>query len=151
MIDLDLTANPLKRLAILNLMVMLTVGAANIGLIFLNIWIANEFGFNIPLFPLVMIGSALGCILFWVWCASRLRVERAMIRRCAAFAALPWWGFGIFTMVALLISLYSAEDTIKPAGLGLMTAINLVAGTVCFAIHHIATKPRISKSPPPNA
>ena len=89
MIDPGLTVSPAKRLALLNLLALLTAGAVDIGLILLNVWMVEEYGFNVPLFPLIMIGTALGCVLFWVWCASRLHVERATIRRCALCTALP--------------------------------------------------------------
>ncbi|MBC8243281.1 MAG: hypothetical protein H8E20_02705 [Verrucomicrobia bacterium] len=133
--------SPAKRLAALNLLALLTAGSANIGLIFLNIWIVEELGFNIPLFPLVMIGTALGCILFWLWCASRLRLDRAGIRRCAIFAALPWWSFGLLALAATMVSVFTAEDTMKAAGWGFLTALGLAAGTACFVVHLIAAKP----------
>lgn len=133
--------SPAKRLAALNLLALLTAGGANIGLILLNIWIVEEFGFNIPLFPLMMIGTALGCILFWLWCASRLRLDRAGIRRCANFAALPWWSFGLLALAATMVSVFTAKDTMKAAGWGFLAALGLVAGTACFVVHLIAAKP----------
>ena len=137
--------SPAKRLALLNLLALLTAAAVDIGLILLNVWMVEEYGFNVPLFPLMMIGTALGCVLFWVWCASRLHVERATIRRCALCAALPWWGFGTLALAALILSLLTAEEAMKPAGWGLLTALGLVAGTVCFATHLIAAKPHSLK------
>ena len=142
MSDSEPTASPAKRLALLNLLALLIAGVVDIGLILLNVWIVDEFGFNLPLFPLIMIGTALGCILFWVWCASRLHLERAGIRRCALCAALPWWGFGSLALAVLILSFFSAEDAMKGAGWSVLTALGLVAGTVCFATHLLVAKPR---------
>jgi len=48
-------------------------------------------------------------------------------------------------LAALVLSLLTAEDGMKPAGWDLLTALGLVAGTVCFATHLIAAKPHSLK------
>ena len=48
-------------------------------------------------------------------------------------------------LAGLILSLLTFEDGMKPAGWGLLTALGLVAGTVCFTTHLIAAKPRTPK------
>ena len=48
-------------------------------------------------------------------------------------------------LAGLILSLLTFEDGMKPAGSGLLNALGLVAGTVCFATHLIAAKPHTLK------
>ena len=49
-------------------------------------------------------------------------------------------------LAGLILSLLTSEDGMKPAGWGLLTALGLLAGTVCFTTHLIAANGTTPKS-----
>ena len=79
-------------------------------------------------------------MLFRSYCASKLRLEPDALKKAALFAALPWWVLSLPALIAAIVSLLTADDAMKAVGWGLLTALPLVAGTLCWGVHIMIAK-----------
>jgi hypothetical protein len=114
-----------------NVVLIIALGLLNGGAVFLNLQLDHA----LPILPILFFFSALGSMVFWMYCASKLRLSPDNHKKAAILAALPWWVLSIPALVATVISFLTSDDAMKAVGWGLLTALPLAAGTLCWGIH----------------
>ena len=119
-----------------NVLLIIALGLLNGGAAALNM----QMDYALPILPILFFFSALASLVFWMYSASKLRLEPDALKKAALFAALPWWVLSLLPMVAVVISLFTADDAMKAVGWGLLTVLPLVAGTLCWGVHIMIAK-----------
>ncbi len=119
-----------------NVLLIIALGLLNGGAAALNM----QMDYALPILPILFFFSALASLVFWMYSASKLRLEPDALKKAALFAALPWWVLSLPPMVAVVISLFTADDAMKAVGWGLLTVLPLVAGTLCWGVHIMIAK-----------
>ena len=99
-----------------------------------------QLDYALPILPVLFFFSALASLVFWMYSASKLRLEPDTLKKAALFAALPWWVLSLPALIAAIVSLLTADDAMKAVGWGLLTALPLVAGTLCWGVHIMIAK-----------
>ena len=128
--------NEPRRLMGANVLCILALGLLNGGAAALNMQLDHA----LPILPILFFFSALASLVFWMYCASKLRLEPDALKKAALFAALPWWVLSLPALIAAIVSLWTADDAMKAVGWGLLTALPLVAGTLCWGVHIMIAK-----------
>ena len=124
------------HLLVANVVLIIGLGLLNGGAVFLNIQLDHA----LPILPILFFFSSLASLVFWMYCASKLRLEPDALKKAALFAALPWWVLSLPALIAAIVSLLTADDAMKAVGWGLLTALPLVAGTLCWGVHIMIAK-----------
>ena len=119
-----------------NVLLIIALGLLNGGAAALNM----QMDYALPILPILFFFSALASLVFWMYSASKLRLEPDALKKAALLAALPWWVLSLPPMVAVVISLFTADDAMKAVGWGLLTVLPLVAGTLCWGVHIMIAK-----------
>ena len=127
--------NEPRRLMVANVLCILALGLLNGGAAALNIQLDHA----LPI-PILFFFSALASLVFWMYCASKLRLEPDALKKAALFAAMPWWVLSLPALIAAIVSLLTADAAMKAVGWGLLTALPLVAGTLCWGVHIMIAK-----------
>ena len=128
--------NEPRHLLVANVLLILSLGLLNGGAVALNM----QLDYALPILPVLFFFSALASLVFWMYSASKLRLEPDALKKAALFAALPWWVLSLPALIAAIISLLTADDAMKAVGWGLLTALPLVAGTLCWGVHIMIAK-----------
>tara|TARA_A100001037_G_C15047189_1_gene588345 strand:+ start:748 stop:1167 length:420 start_codon:yes stop_codon:yes gene_type:complete len=125
-----------RHMLVANVLLIIALGLLNGGAAALNM----QMDYALPILPILFFFSALASLVFWMYSASKLRLEPDALKKAALFAALPWWVLSLPPMVAVVISLFTADDAMKAVGWGLLTVLPLVAGTLCWGVHIMIAK-----------
>jgi len=125
-----------RRLLVANVLLVIALGLLNGGAAVLNM----QLDYALPILPILFFFSALASLVFWMYCASKLRLEPDALKKAALFAALPWWSLSLPSLVATVVSLSTADDAMKAVGWGILTALPLVSGTLCWGVHIMIAK-----------
>lgn len=128
--------NEPRHLLVANVLLILALGLLNGGAAALNM----QLDYALPILPVLFFFSALASLVFWMYSASKLRLEPDTLKKAALFAALPWWVLSLPALIAAIISLLTADDAMKAVGWELLTALPLVAGTLCWGVHIMIAK-----------
>ena len=128
--------NEPRHLLLANVLLILALGLLNGGAAALNM----QLDYALPILPVLFFFSALASLVFWMYSAIKLRLEPDALKKAALFAALPWWVLSLPALIAAIISLLTADDAMKAVGWGLLTALPLVAGTLCWGVHIMIAK-----------
>ena len=128
--------NEPRLLMVANVLCILALGLLNGGAAALNMQLDHA----LPILPILFFFSTLASLVFWMYSASKLRLEPDALKKAALFAALPWWVLSLPPMVAVVISLFTADVAMKAVGWGLLTVLPLVAGTLCWGVHIMIAK-----------
>lgn len=123
--------NEPRHVLVANVVLIIALGLLNGGAVFLNL----QLDYSLPILPILFFFSALGSMVFWMYCASKLRLSPDDHKKAAILAALPWWVLSIPALIATVISVFTSNDAMKAVGWGLLTALPLVAGTLCWGVH----------------
>jgi len=125
-----------RRLLVANVLFILALGLLNGGAAVLNMQLDHA----LPILPILFFFSALASLVFWMYSASKLRLEPEALKKAALLAAMPWWVLSLPASIATIFSLLTADDAMKAVGWGLLTALPLVAGTLCWGVHIMIAK-----------
>lgn len=128
--------NEPRRLMVANVLCILALGLLNGGAAALNMQLDHA----LPILPILFFFSALASLVFWIYSASKLRLEPDALKKAALFAAMPWWVLSLPALIAAIVSLLTADAAMKAVGWGLLTALPLVAGTLCWGVHIMIAK-----------
>ena len=129
--------NEPRHLLVANVVLIIGLGLLNGGAVFLNLQLDHA----LQILPILFFFSALASLVFWMYCASKLRLEPDALKKAALFAALPWWVLSLPALIAAIVSLLTADDAMKAVGWGLLTALPLVAGTLSCCLINTSPSP----------
>lgn len=130
-----------EHLLAANVAFILILGLANGGIIMINL----QLEYSLPLFPILFFSSAIFSMVFWMYCAHRLRINIEDHKKAAFLAATPWLALSIPTLIATTILAIIASNSTKAIGWGLITLLLLVSGALCWVIHMLIMKPKFKK------
>ena len=123
--------NEPRHLLVANVVLIIGLGLLNGGAVFLNLKLDHA----LPILPILFFFSALGSMVIWMYCASKLRLSQDDHKKAAILAALPWWVLSIPALIATVISVFTSDNAMKSVGWGVLNALPLVAGTLCWGVH----------------
>ena len=130
-----------EHLLAANAAFILILGLVNGGIIMINL----QLEYSLPLFPILFFSSAISSMVFWMYCAHRLRINIEDHKKAAFLAATPWLALSIPTLIATTILGIIASNSTKAIGWGLITLLLLVSGALCWVIHMLIMKPKFKK------
>ena len=124
-----------------NVAFILTLGLVNGAIIMINL----QLEYSLPLFPVLFFSSAISSMVFWMYCAHRIRINMEDHKKAAFLAAAPWLALSIPTLIATTILAIIASNLTKVIGWGMITLLFLVSGSLCWGIHMLIIKPKFKK------
>ena len=130
-----------EHLLAANVALILILGLVNGGIIMINL----QLEYSLPLLPILFFSSTISSMVFWMYCAYRLRISIEDHKKAAFLAATPWLALSIPTLIATTILGIIASNSTKAIGWGLITLLLLVSGALCWVIHMLIMKPKFKK------